>query len=381
VFLCQKIHRLQPVSRIPATFHREVTCRPRIHISNEPDPVFVFPSAMAAGKSFLAQSGRIDTMGSVVNRDRIFSMKPRTLLATGIVVLVRCGVLVAAIRAGATIAELQRRLANVSAVPTNEAVRTVQCLTTEDLQRSLFEERSDDSAARIAQLERVADGQADIIEDLLRRLEAFEQMQQKARASGWSALQATGAPDSPRDGDQQTAWAPAQADGGEEWLELEYANGVPVAQVNVREVCGTWLHYESGRDCWTAARKVPIWQGEPPVNAAPSDTVFAAPANIVARRVKVYLDTKRVAGWNEIDAVELIGAGWLEAMGEERQRQQQLRYIERTELREATCSKTTGVGKGRPSPAVNSRMARCRVWNSFSSRRRLYGRTILLRIA
>jgi len=30
-------------------------------------------------------------------------------------------------------------------------------------------------------------------------------------------------------------------------------------------------------------------------------------ANIVARRVKVYLDTKRVAGCNEIDAVELVG--------------------------------------------------------------------------
>jgi hypothetical protein len=141
---------------------------------------------------------------------------------------------------------------------------------------------------------------------LLRRLEAFEQAQQKARAPGWSALQATGPPDSFRDGDQQTAWAPAQADGGEEWLELEYANAVPIAQVNVREVCrpGCITKLTAVLDGGT---EVALWQGEPPVNASPTDTAFAAPANIVARRVKVYLDTKRVEGWNEIDAVELIG--------------------------------------------------------------------------
>ncbi|HZJ16632.1 MAG TPA: hypothetical protein VFD27_16370 [Chthoniobacteraceae bacterium] len=233
-------------------------------------------------------------------------MKPRTLLAIGIVVLLATALWWRQSAQEATIAELQRRLANTPAAPANEVLRTA----VPDYGRPAaqpVEELSDDSAARIAQLERVADGQADIIEDLLRRsLEAFEEAQRKARASGWSALQATGAPDSMRDGDQQTAWAPAQADGGEEWLELEYANGVPIAQVNVREVCGP--------GCITkvvalldGGAEVPIWQGEPPVNASPSNTMFAAPPNIVARRVKVYLDTKRVAGWNEIDAVELVG--------------------------------------------------------------------------
>jgi hypothetical protein len=259
---------------------------------------------MAARKSFLAPSGQLVTVDSVVNRDRIFSMKPRTLLAIGIV-----GLLVATFwwrqtAQEATIAELQRRLANVPVALTNEAARTAM----PDYGRPAaqpVEEFSDDSAARLAQLERVADGQADIIEDLLRRLETFEQMQQK-RASGWSALQATGAPDSLRDGDQQTAWAPEQADGGEEWLELEYTKSVPIAQVNVREVCrpGCITKVAAVLD---GGAEVPIWQGEPPVNASPSDTPFAAPQNIVAQRVKVYLDTKRVEGWNEIDAVELIG--------------------------------------------------------------------------
>jgi hypothetical protein len=119
-------------------------------------------------------------------------------------------------------------------------------------------------------------------------------------------LQATGAPDSLRDGDQQTAWAPAQADGGEEWLELEYANGCADCAGQRAGSVRARLHYKVVA-LLDGGAEVPIWQGEPPVNASPSNTMFAAPANIVARRVKVYLDTKRVAGWNEIDAVELVG--------------------------------------------------------------------------
>ena len=37
------------------------------------------------------------------------------------------------------------------------------------------------------------------------------------------------------------------------------------------------------------------------------DAPFSAPPGLTASGVKVYLDTTRVPGWNEIDAVELIG--------------------------------------------------------------------------
>jgi hypothetical protein len=274
---------------------------PGVHLSNMPSLRPVFPDAMRPQKSSLARNRNI----GIMNRDLILSMKPRTLIAAGVIAMLIAMLWWRESALEATIGELQNRLA--STIPTT-AKEMAHFVPSEPTRSSAgpAEEFSNESEARIAQLERVADGQADIIEDLLRRLEAFEQAQQKSRASGWSALQATGAPDSMRDGDQQTAWAPAQADGGEEWLQLEYANSVPIAQVNVREVCGP--------GCITkviavldGGAEVPVWQGEPPVNASPSDTPFAAPANIVARRVKVYLDTKRVAGWNEIDAVELIG--------------------------------------------------------------------------
>jgi len=34
---------------------------------------------------------------------------------------------------------------------------------------------------------------------------------------------------------------------------------------------------------------------------------FSLPAGVQANQIKVYLDRRRVPGWNEIDAVELIG--------------------------------------------------------------------------
>ena len=40
---------------------------------------------------------------------------------------------------------------------------------------------------------------------------------------------------------------------------------------------------------------------------APVDTVFPVTGSVTARAVKVYLDTRRVPGWNEIDAVEMVG--------------------------------------------------------------------------
>jgi hypothetical protein len=168
-------------------------------------------------------------------------------------------------------------------------------------------ESSDAFEARIADLERVASGQADIIEELLRRLDTFEQTQRKSSAASWSALQATGAPDTLQDGDHVSAWAPAQADGGEEWLEAEFANATALSQVIVRETCGPGCITKIVALLPGGAEAL-VWQGEPPKNASPSNTAFPAPANVVTNRVKVYFDTARVPGWNEIDAVELVGS-------------------------------------------------------------------------
>jgi hypothetical protein len=53
--------------------------------------------------------------------------------------------------------------------------------------------------------------------------------------------------------------------------------------------------------------EVTIWEGVAESAEAPLETVFPVVGDIVARSVKLYLDTRRVAGWNEIDAVQMIG--------------------------------------------------------------------------
>ena len=50
-----------------------------------------------------------------------------------------------------------------------------------------------------------------------------------------------------------------------------------------------------------------IWQGRRDASEGIVDAPFSAPPGLMASGVKVYLDTARVPGWNEIDAVELIG--------------------------------------------------------------------------
>jgi hypothetical protein len=123
---------------------------------------------------------------------------------------------------------------------------------------------------------------------------------------GWGPEQAIGAPDTPEAGDRQTAWAPGQQDGGPEWLRLDYANPVAIAQVRIREA------YNPGA-VWRVCAllddgtEVLLWEGEDTTTTAPADFVVDVDGAVVGRCIKVYLDTARTPGWNEIDAVELVG--------------------------------------------------------------------------
>ena len=156
--------------------------------------------------------------------------------------------------------------------------------------------------SRIEELESVSSDTARLVNKALDEKEARQAAMPKR---SWSATQATGTPDTSTAGDQGSAWAPAAQDGGEEWLELTYADPVEVAQVIVREtynpgtISKVCLILESGAE-------IPIWQGAQTAVPGPIDRVFPAPGGLIARGAKVYLDTKRVPGWNEIDAVALV---------------------------------------------------------------------------
>ena len=122
----------------------------------------------------------------------------------------------------------------------------------------------------------------------------------------WGPEQATGAPDTPEAGDRVTAWASLEPDGGPEWLRLGYAKAVHIAEVRIRE------SYSPGAVCQVSAflrdgTETVLWQGEDPTRAAPSDFVVQAPQDVESASIQVYLDTRQVQSWNEIDAVELVG--------------------------------------------------------------------------
>src|SRR5439155_4770157 len=55
------------------------------------------------------------------------------------------------------------------------------------------------------------------------------------RGRAWGPEQAVGPPDTMQAGDFSTAWAPRLADGGPEWLKVDFPRETQIAQVIVRE--------------------------------------------------------------------------------------------------------------------------------------------------
>jgi hypothetical protein len=124
--------------------------------------------------------------------------------------------------------------------------------------------------------------------------------------AGWSPKQATGAPDVDRYADDQHAWAPKTEDGGIEWLDLKYLKPVHASEVRVRESMGSGavikieLFDEAG-----AAHTV--WQGVDPTKELNYLILKFKTTEYRVNRVKVTLATNVIPGWNEIDAVQLVG--------------------------------------------------------------------------
>jgi hypothetical protein len=124
----------------------------------------------------------------------------------------------------------------------------------------------------------------------------------------WSAMQATGEPDVDAYSDDIDAWAPAPSDGTIEWLEVGYAQAVIPTAVTIVENLGngavtTVEALDRERGEW-----VVLWSGTDP---SPQQLIGFSPrladADFPTDRLRITLDSDLVAGWNEIDAVELVG--------------------------------------------------------------------------
>jgi hypothetical protein len=93
---------------------------------------------------------------------------------------------------------------------------------------------------------------------------------------------------------------------GIQWIELGYAQPMRAHAVRIFEVnsAGAVVRVETVDEAGTRRT---VWQGDDPTQAAGTfEVTFPATGYRVAK-VRVVLDTDRRPGWNEIDAVELVG--------------------------------------------------------------------------
>lgn len=142
---------------------------------------------------------------------------------------------------------------------------------------------------------------------------AVQRIPPRARArspkASWAVEQVFGPPDVPAAGDNPQAWASATPDGEPEWLICEYESPVKVRTVAVHE------SFSPGALVKLTAftpegKEVIAWEGKDPTPVGAGRGVSLIPVRLDfnVQRIKLYLDSPAVPGWNEIDAVGLEDA-------------------------------------------------------------------------
>lgn len=125
-------------------------------------------------------------------------------------------------------------------------------------------------------------------------------------AAAWSANQATGEPNVEKYGDDGRAWAPKTADGGIEWLELTFPKPVFATEARIRESCGSGAVIRVELFDEKGTPRV-VWAGNDPTKDLNYLLIRFGKTTYKTNRVKLTLATNVVPGWNEVDAVQLVG--------------------------------------------------------------------------
>ena len=154
----------------------------------------------------------------------------------------------------------------------------------------------------------------------------------------WSPAQAAGPPNTPGAGDIETAWASATPDGQDEWLELTYKKAIvphrvvihetynPGAvnritvfaaedddvndevneEVNDEEVNDEEVNDEEVND--EDPKEQEVWKGKDPTGVGEQRGIsrIDVKTKIKTKKIRIYINSTKVAGWNEIDAVGIV---------------------------------------------------------------------------
>ena len=124
--------------------------------------------------------------------------------------------------------------------------------------------------------------------------------------AAWNPDQAAGSPDTLQAGDFGSAWASLGTDDKEEWLDLEYDHPVLASSIAIYETFNPGA-VERVTIFDASGKEVEVWKGEDPViieNGKGIATIEVDPP-VETKRVKVYVASTKVTGWNEIDAVAI----------------------------------------------------------------------------
>ena len=147
--------------------------------------------------------------------------------------------------------------------------------------------------------------------------------------TAWSIDQILGQPDTTGFGDIATAWAPQNRDAGTEWVIVEFPSTVKATGVDVYETFNPGAVVRVASVSMSGAEQI-VWEGTDPVWLTPPSpaalysgaSTFTVngftvalpvsarggipkikfPAPVSTRRLKLYIDSAAVPGWNEIDA-------------------------------------------------------------------------------
>jgi hypothetical protein len=125
----------------------------------------------------------------------------------------------------------------------------------------------------------------------------------------WGPEQACGKPDTHSAGDMPTAWASKTPDDRDEWLQLEFAKPVRPVAVLVHETYnpGALVRVTAVDD---AGKETELWRGKDPTKPTEKSGISEIPVKVglPVSRIRLHLASRRVPGWNEIDAVGMLDA-------------------------------------------------------------------------
>ncbi|MEA3396827.1 MAG: NHL repeat-containing protein [Chloroflexota bacterium] len=125
----------------------------------------------------------------------------------------------------------------------------------------------------------------------------------------WSAVQATGAPDTPECGDESTAWA-SWGSSSVEWINLYYETPVYITEINIVQTYNPdQVSQVDLIDMEGTFITVYTQEPEQVDDLCPYTlSILADQSDVLAQGVRITIDQSVLElGWNEIDAVEIVG--------------------------------------------------------------------------